>query len=261
MAATSMHESTRRYVGDERIACGYDAHFAGLALFDYDCQVLKRWFDQPGRLIDLGCGTGRHLVALARSGFDVLGVDLSPHMLCQARTKLRREKLSGRLLRADFCNLPIGSPDNAKCLAPASFDYAICMFSTLGMIYGRQNRCEFLRTVSSLLKPAGRLALHVHNYGHNLWHHEGRVFLLTNLVKSYLGRAELGDKILSHYRGIRGMYIHVFRKAEIVALLRQAGFSVTEVLALNRRRNGALKSGFLGGVRANGFLILAQPAK
>lgn len=40
----------------------------------------------PGQFIlDVGCGTGRHAVELAKRGFDVTGVDLSAGMLAQAR--------------------------------------------------------------------------------------------------------------------------------------------------------------------------------
>ena len=45
-----MHESTRRYVSDERVARGYDVFFAGQDLFELDTAVAERWFARPGRL-------------------------------------------------------------------------------------------------------------------------------------------------------------------------------------------------------------------
>ncbi len=52
----------------------------------------------PARLLDLGCGTGWTSVFFARSGYDVLGVDLAPDMIALARQQRNREGLS----RLDF---------------------------------------------------------------------------------------------------------------------------------------------------------------
>lgn len=252
-----IHESTRCYISDPRVAKGYDGYFAGQNLFTYDSAVLDRWFVEPGHLIDLGCGTGRLLVRFARRGFTVTGVDLSEHMLAEARTKLLNEQLTAQLIKADICRLPMTANGQNERLLPGSYDYALCMFSTIGLICGGENRLRFLRSVRQLLKPNGRLALHVHNKGFNIWRHEGRMFLLSNFIKSRLGLTEPGDKFLSNYRGIKGMYVHVFTENEITELLGEAGFSVREVLALNRCRDGQLKSGFLRSIQANGFLIRA----
>jgi SAM-dependent methyltransferase len=253
----SMHESTQQYVRNSRIAYEYDQYFADNELFQYDSQVLAQWFVEPGRLIDFGCGTGRHLVPFVRRGFEGVGVDLSEHMLAITQEKLERENLSARLIRANFCENINGSSASGETLELGSFDYGLCMFSTLGLIYGRENRQRFLHTVRSLLKPSGQLALHVHNRAHNWFTHEGRCFLLSNFIRARLGRAEIGDKHLSTYRGLSGMYIHVFSRAEILRLLAESGLVVQEIIALNSRRNGPLQSGWFRDLRANGFLIRA----
>ena len=258
MAIPSQHSSTQRYTGDISIAKGYDRHFADSELFDYDSVMLEQWFPRPGRLIDLGCGTGRHLLRLANCGFDVVGVDLSEHMLAEARRKLLKAGHSPPLLQADICDLPASTNHMGGPLFTETFDYAICMFSTIGLICGHANRQRFLQSTLSLLKPLGQMVLHVHNRGHNVWSLEGWRFLLTNWVLSSLGKAEPGDKILDNYRGIKGMYIHVFSETEIVTLLKQAGFDILEVQPLNRRRTGPLTGGFLRCIRANGFLIRVQ---
>lgn len=274
----NLHESTRRYVADREIARGYDRHFAGQELFVYDAAVLDEWFKQPGRLIDLGCGTGRHVVQFARRGFDVVGVDLSGEMLAETQAKLERADLTATLVRADICRLPLieaggGTKGDesegdrvvtdttaAMLWESGCFDYALCMFSTLGLVFGRENRLGFLRRVHRLLKPAGQFALHVHNRGFSIWRHEGRMFLLTNFVQARLGQAERGDKFLRSYRGIRKMYLHIFTEGEVRDLLAEAGFEILEVVALDRRRRGPLQ-GWLGRagrrVLANGFIIRA----
>src|SRR5262245_1480293 len=46
----------------------------------------------PGPVADLGCGPGAHVLALARRGYDVTGVDGSPRMVQVARTRAAREE-------------------------------------------------------------------------------------------------------------------------------------------------------------------------
>jgi len=50
-----------------------------------------------GCALDLGCGAGRNAVPLARSGWTVLGTDLSWPMLCAAETRVREERLDDHL--------------------------------------------------------------------------------------------------------------------------------------------------------------------
>jgi SAM-dependent methyltransferase len=47
----------------------------------------------PGPILDLGCGTGRITLALAGSGLEVTGLDLSPEMLARARSKDTEHKV------------------------------------------------------------------------------------------------------------------------------------------------------------------------
>lgn len=53
------------------------------------------------RLLDVGCGTGRHSLALGREGYAVTGVDLSEELLQQARRKMEDEDLSVTFLAGD----------------------------------------------------------------------------------------------------------------------------------------------------------------
>ena len=47
----------------------------------------------PGPVADLGCGPGAHALALARRGYDVVGIDGSPRMVAVARTRAAREEV------------------------------------------------------------------------------------------------------------------------------------------------------------------------
>jgi ubiquinone/menaquinone biosynthesis C-methylase UbiE len=60
------------------------------------------------KVLDLGCGGGRHSILLAKSGLEVLGMDISKHALKMARTWIRREKLRDvALVCATMTKLPL----------------------------------------------------------------------------------------------------------------------------------------------------------
>ena len=54
------------------------------------------------RMLDLGCGAGRHLVYLARQGFEVYGTDIDSRGLARARAWLEQEGLAVHLVLADM---------------------------------------------------------------------------------------------------------------------------------------------------------------
>src|SRR5262245_45113729 len=87
------------YLHDEALARRYDDELADCPLLTVDRRFAERHFERPGRLIDLGCGTGRLLLPFARRGHWVLGVDLSEEMLQVAAAKARAAGVAVHLLR------------------------------------------------------------------------------------------------------------------------------------------------------------------
>src|SRR5215831_1168079 len=86
-----------QYVHTPRLAAEEDAYFSDHPLFRVDARLLDERFTTPGRLVDLGCGAGRHAVRFASRGFTVAAVDLSRSMLevvgrkaCAAGVRLLR---------------------------------------------------------------------------------------------------------------------------------------------------------------------------
>lgn len=69
---------------------------------------------QPKIVIDLGCGTGSIALPLAKEGYDVIGVDLSPEMLTEADHKAMEEGVSVRFACQDMTELELG--EEADCI-------------------------------------------------------------------------------------------------------------------------------------------------
>jgi len=56
-----------------------------IGLFEQERRALDRHFDGEGRVLDVGCGTGRTTAPLDRLGYDVVGIDVSEDMVTRAR--------------------------------------------------------------------------------------------------------------------------------------------------------------------------------
>src|SRR5207247_1857629 len=80
----------------------YDASVAGSSLLSLDLSFVERHGQPPGRLLDLGCGTGRLLIHAARKGYAPVGIDLSAEMLSVAAAKAREASVSVDLVRASI---------------------------------------------------------------------------------------------------------------------------------------------------------------
>ncbi|MCU0452819.1 MAG: methyltransferase domain-containing protein [Bacteroidetes bacterium] len=57
--------------------------------------------DRSKRILDIGCGTGRHAIEMARRGYSVVGVDLSANMLAAARAKAESAGVRATFLEGD----------------------------------------------------------------------------------------------------------------------------------------------------------------
>ncbi len=238
------------YAHANHIAADYDERLAAHPLFDLDREVIARWFDRPGMVVDLGCGTGRALLPLAARGFRCVAVDLSPPMLGIVGEKAAEAGLTVWRLRANLVEL--------GCLDDAVADYALCLFSTLGMIRGHENRRRVLEHAQRVLKPGGLLILHVHNVWFSLFSVEGHGWLAGQLAAVRRRHTEFGDKFFDD-RGVAKLFVHAFRRRELLRLVRQTGFALEELtpLAVGRQRPLAI-AWLFGGLRANGWIAVCR---
>ncbi len=100
------------------------------------------------RVLDVGCGPGRHSLALARRGVDVVGVDHSPEFV-----RLARDAAATEGLPATFEELDVRELER-----PGEFDAAICLCQGgFGLLGGRDETAVFGR-IAATLRPGGRLA-------------------------------------------------------------------------------------------------------
>jgi SAM-dependent methyltransferase len=112
------------------------------------------------RVLDLGCGAGRHVVYLAREGFDVCGTDISPRGLEYTRAWLRKEGLQADLQLSDMTVIPYPN---------GYFDAIISTYVVHHNTLDNIRRC--VAEMYRALAPGGRALLTVqskrgYSYGH-----------------------------------------------------------------------------------------------
>ena len=114
---------------------------------EVEVQASMEWLGlQAGdSVLDLCCGTGRHLSWLTASGFSrVVGLDFSVSMLREAREELG---IDLSLVRADMRFLPFG----------ARFDAVLVFFTSFGYFPTDEENESVIRQIAQVLRPGGGL--------------------------------------------------------------------------------------------------------
>ncbi|MEX1007735.1 MAG: class I SAM-dependent methyltransferase [Acidimicrobiia bacterium] len=158
-----------------------------------------------GAVLDVGCGTGQHAVALAAAGFKVTAVDYSPGMLDRARAHARE-----RGVEVEFRSLDV---NEATGFGIDAFDGVLCV-SVLQVL---DDPSRFIDVVKSALRPGG--------------------LLLVESVRE-LGALSRGDDLGMRDRAVNGLKALVvkvrpsavgkYTPADVSQLLEAGGFSVVD---------------------------------
>ncbi len=195
-----------------------------------EVRFLEKWSGvaKGGTFLDALCGFGRHALELARKGYRVTGVDISPEAIGELSGIARAEKLDVRAVLGDVLRVPAFEPcDAAYCLGN-SFGY----FDTDGM-------AAFVARVAGALRPGGRFIVNTAMAAESIlpdfperdWTPAGNITLLVE--NAYLARE---STVETHYVFVRDGRTEtrtsrhlVLSAAGIVRMLGTAGFRTMEM--------------------------------
>lgn len=115
-----------------------------------ECDFIEKeiGYNKKTRILDIGCGTGRHSIELARRGYTVVGIDLSESLLQRAREKASGQNLPIVFQKQDARNLPFSQ----------EFDLAIMLCEgAFPLMETDEMNFQILQNAANALKPNGKL--------------------------------------------------------------------------------------------------------
>jgi len=114
---------------------------------EVDCAIRAAGLRPGERVLDLGCGFGRHLKWLRRYKIQAFGLERSPVQIALARSPSDAGP-SLPLARGDVRLLPFGS----------EFDAAVCLYTSMGYFDDAGNQAQ-LRELARVVRPGGRVLI------------------------------------------------------------------------------------------------------
>lgn len=109
---------------------------------------------KDGKILDLGCGQGRHSIALSKMGFEVKGVDFSEAHINYAISK-REDSIR------DNCEFVCEDIRNLKL--NEKYNHAICLYDVIGSFPDESDNIRIIRTANKNIKKGGYFIISVMN--------------------------------------------------------------------------------------------------
>lgn len=173
-------------------------------------------------ILDVGCGTGRHSIELAKRGYIVTGLDLSSEMLSRAEDAAKSAGVNVNWIRSDATQFSL----------PGKYDGAVCLCEGAFGLLGRRDDpidqpLSILCNISRSLKPQAKIVLTVLNATAMIRRHtnedvaEGGFDPLTMVESSEYPPQEGLPPIAVRERA--------FVATELILLFRLAGMSVLNI--------------------------------
>lgn len=202
----------------------YDEYLAERTPVEMDQLEALLALRPPLRILDLPCGQGRHAIELARRGYDVTGVDLSPFMLKVAEERARAEGVRVRWLAGDM----------REAIADERFDVVLNLFTSLGYFADEADDRRVVDAAASMLAPGGRFVLEVINgerimaqFQEREWFTVGQAAVVERRTLDRASRRMVVERTVSTSNETE-VSIHALRlydRSGIDAMLRAADFS------------------------------------
>jgi len=187
--------------------------------------LITKFFKPKSTILDVGCGTGRTTISLYRLGYKVLGIDLVPEMIKNAK-KISQEKNLA-------INYETGNVTNLK-YADNSFDNVIFSTNGFGQIPGKSRRQKALDEIYRVIKHRGCFILVAHVRARRdfsfFWIKNFLNFYILKPIGIKIKEIDFGDYIFT--RNINGVnlkqtqFMNIANKKTIIKQLKQAGFNI-----------------------------------
>jgi SAM-dependent methyltransferase len=148
ISGSSSYDAIAEFYDDDM---GRNADVRDISFYSGACSGIT------GRILELGCGTGRITLPLAELGLDVIGIDRSPPMLRVLRRKAAALPSVSRVFRPPR----VVAMDMAHAALNGQFEAVLCPFSAFTYLVTAADRERALAFIGQALAPNGRFLLDV----------------------------------------------------------------------------------------------------
>ena len=187
--------------------------------------VLEELQISPGSyILDIGCGTGRHAIELARRGYMVTGVDISSGMLNEAKKAARTVGVEVEWIHDDA----------TQFASTKLFDAAICLCEGSFGLVGKhgdpiEHPLSILRRICKAIKTNGKAILTVGNGYASI-----RKYTQEDVAEGKFDPLTMAEVYTEEYDTASGKKSKLLRErgfipTELVMLFSQAGFKVEHI--------------------------------
>ncbi|WP_232695432.1 class I SAM-dependent DNA methyltransferase [Brevibacillus daliensis] len=215
----------------------YDALMGDAKYEDWITFAEEYWHKEgkPSRIIDLGCGTGNITIPLAKKGFQVTGVDLSPEMLAIAYEKMKEARVDVTWIEQDMAELMLEKVDSVisfcDCLSYVTDEEAV--------------KKTFERVYQHLI-PGGSFLFDVHSPYKILHFFADHTFTLDTDEITYIWQCYTDDERMEvehdltffvqqpngYYQRMEEVHAQrAYQPTQIISWLREAGFEQIKLTA------------------------------
>lgn len=188
------------------------------------------------KILDLGCGFGRHSLLLAKRGFAVTGVDITPEYIEYAARQAQKDALNAHFICADIREL----------IFENEFDVALNMADgAIGYLENDAENQKIFQTVARALKPNGKHFMDIMNADYaeehfpmKSWSAGGKCLTLSDFEWNAEKRSLLYGQIDIPYGDElkmptieEGNVIRLYSESEIRAIFEKLGMQICECYA------------------------------
>lgn len=109
-------------------------------------KFLFKFLNKKDKILDLACGYGRLAIPLAKKGFNIEGIDISPNLINNARKEAKRQKLKIKFKIGDMKKLHYSNE---------TFNKIFCMWSSFNHLLTEKDQLKTLNEIYRILKSKG----------------------------------------------------------------------------------------------------------
>jgi len=124
--------------------------------FETTIHFLEKYLPKRGRILDAGGGPGRYTIELAKRGYEVVLLDLTPANLELARTQIKRAKVQDNVTE-----IVEGSIVDLSRFPSNSFDAVVCLGGPLSHVVDRRKRAQAISELTRVAKKRAPICVSV----------------------------------------------------------------------------------------------------